>query len=416
MAVEPDIVKILTVNVCYVEEWQGQACASFIAHSDADIVFLQETNGGFSQILEFLRANTGWGDAVGDTATCIILRDGVFLPKDEEWPHAFYSRALVKNRELVLVNIHLCENNWLSSSNHQEERYRVRYLRRMLDHLGARFGPDSNIVIAGDFNSPSHLDRAMYEKSSPEFIDLFSNRTSSCSTLLEERGYIDTWTACNSARQGYVGGVRDSKTWPAPPQSIADSRHLKSQISAGDPAARIDMIYTKGSIRPIGSRITCWRMGWFSDHCAVESTVEIFGEVKESFDRDSVVTEESFDKKSPDEQIHPHVQLSLSDMGRWTIASADGLSGEPGAYLDVWGQRRSGQWLHRGWFYLDGLHRSRNVPVSDLYTWSTFSAAQELPDDWKEVQWTSTLYLADGGKVSTTPVQLLLVGQSSALS
>jgi HAD superfamily hydrolase (TIGR01509 family) len=221
-----------------------------IAETDVDVVGLQETYGTAA---EELAEALGWHHHRAGTNLGIISRfpvTAVLGDPDVGFYGAAGARIAVGEREVDVWTAHLDSERYgpYASEPLAHEEVRLGQLRDTL----RRIGDTAPVVLVGDFNSPSHLDRP--------------DADWPVTKAAEEAGFADSY------RQAH-------------PDPVREPGHTWSPVHAGpEPQDRIDFVLHRG-LRVLDSRTyvsgtpRTWPdvedNDWPSDHAAVITTFSL---------------------------------------------------------------------------------------------------------------------------------------------
>ncbi|MET7693684.1 HAD-IA family hydrolase [Streptomyces sp. NPDC005483] len=252
-ALLPHRLRVMTWNLWYggtkVHDHRAKQL-KVIAETDVDVVGLQETYGTAA---EELAAALGWHHHRAGTNLGIISRFPITAAlgdPDAGFYGAAGARIAVAEREVDVWTAHLDSERYgpYESEPLAHEEVRLGQLRDTL----RRIGDAVPVVLVGDFNSPSHLDRPDTE-----------------------------WPVTKAAQEA---GFRDSFR-EARPDAVRDPGHTWSPVHGHpEPQDRIDFVLHRG-LRVLDSRTyvsgtpRTWPdvedNDWPSDHAAVITTFSL---------------------------------------------------------------------------------------------------------------------------------------------
>lgn len=266
---ESDTLRVATWNIWHGGREDGadvgpRKVAEVLRQSRADVIALQETYGSGEQLAQALGCHfLARGTNVSLLSRHAVIEDvSVFEPFKcvgalIELPGArrvaVYSLWLPYDAEI-----------WAKGTRPLDDRDAMlaacassaRDLTTIRDAIDARLaGPayaGVPIVLAGDFNSMSHLDYAEVARDQYGVVVEWPT-----SRVLTDAGYCDAYRACHP----HVDRSAD-RTW--------------SPRFAEQEQDRIDFVYVRGDIRPLAaSRIDTHDQGFPSDHAAVVTTLRL---------------------------------------------------------------------------------------------------------------------------------------------
>jgi endonuclease/exonuclease/phosphatase family metal-dependent hydrolase len=271
-AAPPDRLTVMTFNI-----WLGGARVDFarvaeaVETSGADVVAVQEADGNLAVLADLL----GW--RYYDLDLDVVSKYPVY-PR-EEAGSLWTDVAVDHDRVVAVANVHLPAFDYgpelvrdgapLPAVLDAERRMRVPYLDFRLPPLAARAAAGVPVVVAGDFNSPSHADwtaaavGTRFHVAYP--VDWPVTR------LLESAGFADAWRTANPDPV-----VSPGLTWtPGMPAPKVPERETHD---------RIDMIWSAGPLALDDVRIVGEEGGpevalavspWPSDHRALVAAYHV---------------------------------------------------------------------------------------------------------------------------------------------
>jgi endonuclease/exonuclease/phosphatase family metal-dependent hydrolase len=413
---------VITSNACLYSSAQVSAMATFLAEQHADVVFVQEANGYMAELLDALRGKPGFDAAVMDLTTHILLRHGRFLSLAAQWPYCFFSRVRLAGypSDILLVNLHLCEHEWSTGSDAEEQRYRVQYLQRIFAHLQSL--PDAGstaLIVGGDFNAFAHQDQSLYLPASPSAaadaplaivpslcgeIKLLSGpdapavyermyRRHVFSTLtLSQAGLTDCWRACHPGSRSLLESQGVSfLSWPVAAAAIEHDENLPAEIEGHEVAGRIDFLFVNARVRTLSCVMTHKPRGWYSDHLAVVAHLSIDSMLAEQHIESSVLAPHGAAAAAapPSPSLSMRLVLPAPDADpasppQWLLSAA-GLSGGKNHYIEIVrsvttdascdvAELKEPNTTSCGWFYVDGLQNAKDcsVATSQQYLYGSF--------------------------------------------
>jgi hypothetical protein len=267
--------RVMEFNVEYGGEGVDfDAVPEAIEAAGADVVAIEEA---YANIPEIARA-LGW--AHYDERTQVLSRYPLLTPPED----ASFTYVEVAPGEVVAVgNVHLPSTGYgpfrvrdgasAEDVAELERRRRLPALVPTLEALAALARSGVPVVLAGDFNAPSHLDWTEDAVGAREHVR-FAMRWP-VSVAVEEAGFVDTYRAANPDPVADPG-----LTWPANRPLVPGYNPAR----AGAPADRIDFVYTAGPATAIESLVVGEEDAdgvdvavspWPSDHRAVVSTLAV---------------------------------------------------------------------------------------------------------------------------------------------
>lgn len=367
---------VTSVNLCHYSHEQIPLYASFLSRIRSDITFCQEANGCLNELVSVLKTNDPcFKDASYDPKTHILLRYGYFVPLKStiEWPQSsFYSQAYIPNLGLcALVNIHLCESQWTSSSPNDHHTFRVEPIRRIWNSIRHLQIP---IVIGGDFNSFSHLDEFKYLSSSLSLSSSSNNIHKGHKRIFSMLPKnLDAFTSFFLQQQGMTDCFikNNEDTWPVNKNEINWSDELQNEIEPHEPSGRISRIYISEKFlkcekyNVCNSRNTCTEK-WFSDHKAITVSILLKQNSIDNYKNNQQQQEE-------EELIQTRPILEISVFGtyenpRWKM-KADGLPGEKNYYIELnIKNNNNNNNKTLGYFYVDGLVSTKTIELETCKT------------------------------------------------
>ncbi|WP_419998605.1 endonuclease/exonuclease/phosphatase family protein [Streptomyces boninensis] len=254
-----------TLTVMTFNTWHGGSqvsdginkIAQQITAADADVVALQESEGDSTKQIA---AKLGWHATDTGTDVDIISR----LPfEGEDWTDGGAGTVAVKIKGVWIYSAHLdytkygpynaCFDNDSYETIYADEANRKKQAQEILDWSGT-----SPAIVAGDLNTPSHLDWTA------------DTKAAHCNSVVEwpatkvfsDAGYNDSYRKAHPDEAGTPGN-----TW---------SPVVKENEGRPEPQDRIDFIlYRGGAVDTTGSRTWGGGSGWPSDHLAVVSTFSL---------------------------------------------------------------------------------------------------------------------------------------------
>jgi exonuclease III len=392
-----DDIKVVSINVCYYDIKQLKLIYDFIYKEQPTIIFVQEANGCLPELLKYMNKWDGYENASYDPTTHIIIKDGYFLKTDDVWPNSsFYTKAMLPfyKDPFILLNIHLCEIEFITQSDKIEQKYRNMYIENMLNHLKSKINFQENkIIIAGDFNTLSHLDANIY--STDEFItnNVYKKRTIWPSLTLYQNGFIDCWKKVNKK------SIIDATSWPPTGNSILHDNFLKGQITH-DIDTRIDYIYVNNFFKINSAEHIETTVKWFSDHKAV--VVTLTSKSAKTYINKTLIPK--MIKHTGTQKFSLSV-FKYNNKIQWVL-SAENINQEKSNFIEIYyKKKRNTTKLSFGWFYVDGLKDVVvNLNETKLYQYSTFDFNKELP---KNCEWTAVLYNEVYEKISSTKIEFI---------
>ncbi|MFC5804971.1 endonuclease/exonuclease/phosphatase family protein [Streptomyces formicae] len=250
-----------TLTVMSFNTWHGGAqvsdginkIAQQITSAGADVVSLQEYS---TDSTKKIAAKLGWYYTDTGTHVDIVSR----LPfEGEDWTSTGNGVVAVKIKGIWIYSAHLsytqygpynaCFDNDSYETIYADEATRRKQAQEILSWAGS-----SPAIIAGDLNSPSHLDWTADTKS----VHCNSVVAWPATKVFADAGYWDSYREVNPNEAATPGN-----TW---------SPVVKQNAGRPEPQDRIDFIlYRGGSLDATSSRTWGGGSGWPSDHLAVVS-------------------------------------------------------------------------------------------------------------------------------------------------
>lgn len=244
-----------------------QRVVDVIREADPDVIAMIETYGSGPAIADAL----GYNFYLRSSNLSILSRYpfGESIDIFEAFNCGGIHIVLEEGKEVAIVNTWLnylpgfsdemeLENLPADVIYENEGETRYAEIKRILDELqkATRNSKNVPIILAGDFNSPSHLDftRNMVEKHWGYQIEWPVTRE------IETAGFIDSFRKIHPDPMMDYGGTQ--------PSNIFDTFHY-----------RIDYIFYKGkNLKPVSSEVISWHPVKFpSDHNAVITIFEVNG-------------------------------------------------------------------------------------------------------------------------------------------
>ncbi|MFJ6697970.1 endonuclease/exonuclease/phosphatase family protein [Streptomyces sp. NPDC091272] len=258
----PPAARAQTLKVMTFNTWHGGSrvtdgvskIAQEISKSGADVVALQENNGDSAQAIA---DRLGWYNTRTATHVDIVSRFP-FEKTDRTGTGNGVIAARIKGFWIYSVHFdytkygpyNACWDNDSYPTIYADEADRAKQAKEVVNWAGA-----SPAVVAGDFNSPSHLDWTADTKSAH------------CDSVVEwpttkafwDGGYWDSYREVNPDEAKLPGN-----TW---------SPVVKSTDGRPEPQDRIDFIqYKGGTLDAVASTVIGGGANWPSDHLAVLTT------------------------------------------------------------------------------------------------------------------------------------------------
>ncbi|WP_256104436.1 endonuclease/exonuclease/phosphatase family protein [Streptomyces sp. ODS05-4] len=225
-----------------------------IRGSGADVVALQESNG---DVARRIADRLGWYTTATGTHVDIVSR---FPIEQEDWTGTGNGVVAARIKGFWIYSTHFdytkygpynaCWDDDSYAAIHADEANRAKQAEETVKWAGS--GP---AIMAGDFNSPSHLDWTE------------DTRAAHCASVVQwpttkafgDAGYRDSFRELHPDEAAVPGD-----TW---------SPVVKSTGGRKEPQDRIDFILYKGStLKAVGSRTVGGGRDWPSDHLAVLTT------------------------------------------------------------------------------------------------------------------------------------------------
>ncbi|MGY0021374.1 endonuclease/exonuclease/phosphatase family protein [Streptomyces sp. cg35] len=249
--------KVLTFNT-----WNGGShvsngidkIASAITSSGADVVALQESNGDVAQkVADAL----GWYTTATGTHVDIVSR---YPLEKTDWSDSGNGVVAAKIKGFWIYSVHLnytkygpynaCWDNDSYDTIYADESLRGQQAKEVVTWAGS-----SPAIVAGDFNSPSHLD----------WTD--KTKTVHCNSVVQ-------WPATKAFGDGgYGDSYREVHPDEASTPGTTWSPVVKETGGKPEPQDRIDFIQYKGStLDATASTVIGGGANWPSDHLAVLTT------------------------------------------------------------------------------------------------------------------------------------------------
>ncbi|MEU3743260.1 endonuclease/exonuclease/phosphatase family protein [Streptomyces sp. NPDC032198] len=249
--------KVMTFNT-----WHGgnrvpdgiNKIASAITSSGADVVALQENDGNSAQRIA---DKLGWYTTATATHVDIVSRYPI---EKQDWTGGGNGVIAAKIKGFWIYSAHLsytkygpynaCWDNDSYETIYADETDRAQQATELVKWAGS-----SPAIIAGDMNSPSHLDWTQKTKA----IHCNSVVTWPATKAFADAGYWDSFREVHPDEAAQPGD-----TW---------SPVVKSTDGKTEPQDRIDFIQYKGStLDAINSTTIGGGPNWPSDHLAVMTT------------------------------------------------------------------------------------------------------------------------------------------------
>ncbi len=232
-----------------------------IKSTDADIVAIEEANGNMHQIAK----ESGY--PYYDHRTQIMSHYPIINPSDA---HGIYVLIEIEpNKVIAVSNVHLPSDPYGPEELHKGESHRkvtklekslrLYALQKQIKTLPKLFKKNIPVFLAGDFNTPSHLDcKAIEEKCFIWPISL----------TLEKLGFRDSYRELYPNPNKHHG-----YTWWADRPKVKDDWNP----SPSDKHDRIDFIYTAGPTKTNSFKIIGENdmRPWPSDHRAIVSEFSV---------------------------------------------------------------------------------------------------------------------------------------------
>lgn len=245
-------IRCITMNVCMEcsnnQDKSAKYITQLLARLKVDIVFMQETNGyTLPNLAE--RANMQILNVTPTEYTCVMINPEKLAIIDK-----YHVRNLQNNKSVYVGAVHLDDIPSIPHHMHNIiyrssitlpltysmdqilELSASRRLPRLRKEV-AKSRLDEQVIIAGDFNEPSHLD--------------LKTITPPCSKYMEAKGFLDTYK--------HIHPHTSQHTWP--------NKHYYTD----EPKQRVDYIYTR-NITIVKSQISG---DVLSDHKLVISDILI---------------------------------------------------------------------------------------------------------------------------------------------
>lgn len=274
---EPDPINVLAWNI-----WRGgneamdakdprikgrkqDQVVRVIRDSKADVVAMVETYGSGQVIAHGLRYHFHpRGTNVAIFSRWPVKKD-ISVYKEFNCVGALIERPDGRQFALYSVWIHYVDDIWTDPASRKGRNAadllakdgdsRKVEIKAILDGIEEKMKdhPGVPVILAGDFNSNSHLDYVAAAGS--QFGGLIAEWP--VTKLVADAGFVDTYRKLNPKINRMV-----DRTWsPRFPEQEQD---------------RIDFIYAKGPINPKSSRVLDRTRGqWPSDHAAVQTVFEL---------------------------------------------------------------------------------------------------------------------------------------------
>jgi endonuclease/exonuclease/phosphatase family metal-dependent hydrolase len=248
-----------------------EATITAIRNSGADIVVMQETYGSGAHIADglgyclYLRSSNlsilsrfpiretyDLFQPFNFGGVCLELSPGQSLRVFSTWLHYLpdYGSLMQTQAAVTAAALLAAENETRASEAGQ-----------ILIELAAmlKSSDETPVIVAGDFNSPSHLDWG--QDTAPRHRDLVVEWPTS--RMMQEAGFVDVFRRLHpdaAADPGYTWSPRFAQSWKD----------------------RIDYIYTHGAAQPVASRVIDQHQPrWPSDHAAVWAALRLPSVVEE---------------------------------------------------------------------------------------------------------------------------------------
>ncbi|MGO1053104.1 endonuclease/exonuclease/phosphatase family protein [Crossiella sp. CA198] len=282
----PEQLKVMSANLWYggtkVNDYRAKQ-VRFLREQAVDVVAMQET---YSVAAKELAAELGWHHYQASYSLGLISRHPIvaeYAPVNaagKTLSGAGIRIRLPDGREAVVWSAHLnytpygpydaCHAGMTNEQilRREEESQRPQEIRDILAELREELAESGRtpVILAGDFNSPSHLDWTR------------ATRKSHC-------GYALDWpTTREVAKAGLTDSYRAAHPDPAsdPGNTWSPVYPWNDQAAKAEPQDRIDFIHVKGPLRVLDSRTVVVGTPkpvpnhrdneWTSDHAAVVST------------------------------------------------------------------------------------------------------------------------------------------------
>ncbi|MFJ2766301.1 endonuclease/exonuclease/phosphatase family protein [Streptomyces sp. NPDC087300] len=249
--------KVMTFNT-----WHGGSqvpdginkIATAITDSGADVVALQENDGDSAQRIA---DKLGWYTTATGTHVDIVSRHPI---DQEDWTGTGNGVVAAKIKGFWIYSAHLdytkygpynaCWDNDSYETIYADEANRGKQAADIVKWAGS-----SPAIVAGDFNSPSHLDWTQDTKAA----HCNSVVTWPTTKAFADGGYWDSYREVNPDE-----AARPGNTW---------SPVVKETDGKPEPQDRIDFIQYKGStLDAVSSTTVGGGSNWPSDHLAVMTT------------------------------------------------------------------------------------------------------------------------------------------------
>ncbi|MGW8952231.1 endonuclease/exonuclease/phosphatase family protein [Streptomyces sp. NPDC055709] len=254
-----------TLTVMSFNTWHGgtqvtdgvNKIAGEITRAGADVVSLQEYSGDSTRQIA---AKLGWYATDTGTHLDIISR----LPfEGEDWTSSGNGTVAVKIKGIWIYSAHLdytkygpynaCFDNDSYETIYADEANRKKQAQEILSWAGS-----SPAIVAGDLNTPSHLDWTADTKA----VHCNSVVQWPATKVFADAGYWDAYREVNPDEAAVPGN-----TW---------SPVVKSNQGRAEPQDRIDFIlYRGGSLDATSARTWGGGSNWPSDHLAVVATFNL---------------------------------------------------------------------------------------------------------------------------------------------
>lgn len=268
----PTVLRVMSFNI-----WLGGELVDLgkvveaIKLSGADVVGLQESEGNARRIADLL----GW--AFADERLQIISRYPLISPPDGNGIYTFIQ--LAPGQVVAMSNIHLPSNPYgpelvrdgspLEQVLANEADTRMAWLQAYLPHWRTLIAAGMPLLLAGDFNTPSHRDWTMAAVGTRAHV-LYPVQWP-VTLAVEQLGFVDTYRAVHVNAKAKPG-ITWTYGYPHP------------RLRANEVQDRIDLVFAAGAVHIIDSRIVgpagerdvdVAVNPYPSDHLGVVSTVSV---------------------------------------------------------------------------------------------------------------------------------------------
>ena len=239
----PTLLRVMSFNI-----WLGGELVDLgkvveaIKLSGADVVGLQESEGNARRIADLL----GW--AFADERLQIISRHPLISPPDGNGIYTFIQ--LAPGQVVAMSNIHLPSNPYgpelvrdgslLEQVLANEVDIRMAWLQVYLPHWRTLIAAGMPLLLAGDFNTPSHRDWTAAAVGARAHV-LYPVQWP-VTLAVEQLGFVDTYRAVHANAQAKPG-ITWTYGYPHP------------RLRANEVQDRIDLVFVAGALHVVDSRV-----------------------------------------------------------------------------------------------------------------------------------------------------------------